>query len=255
MHLPNVSLIGIAAISAGLLSACGGGGGGNDSNTNQAAATTAEGLYTGTSNGRTITGLVLDDGSYYVLYTVANNPILVAGVIQGSGTSSNGSFTSANAVDISIESRRVVPGVVSASYVQKQSFSGTISYPSLNGTSAFTSTYSADYEIAPSLNAIAGTYNGTSGSASGAESANLTISSTGAITGSGSSGCSFAGTITPRAKGNAYNASITFGGSPCLFANQTIIGGAYYNAEVKRLYAVGLPATRTNGVVFVGTKL
>jgi hypothetical protein len=249
----NVSLIGIAAISAGLLSACGGGGGG-DSGGSQAPATTAEGLYTGTSNGRTITGLVLDDGSYYVLYTVVNNPTLVAGVIQGSGTSSNGSFTSSNAVDISIESRRVVPGAVSASYVQKQSFNGTISYPSLNGTSAFTSIYSADYEIAPSLSTIAGTYNGTSGSASGAESAAITVSSTGAITGSGSSGCSFTGTIAPRAKGNAYNASITFGGSPCLFANQTITGGAYYNAEVKRLYAVGLPSNRVNGMVFVGTK-
>src|SRR6185312_12270436 len=55
--------------------ACGRGYGNSDfSSMPQSTATSAEGLWTGsTSTGRTVGGLVLDDGSYWVFYTTIGN--------------------------------------------------------------------------------------------------------------------------------------------------------------------------------------
>lgn len=242
----RISIIALS-IAVGL---AGCGGGGSDSPT-----AIPDGLYAGTTNtGRTITGLVLDDGTYYVLYSVAGNPSLIAGVVQGTGTGRNGSFTSSNGVDINLQGSGVLPANVSAGYALKQFLNGSITYPTLSQTITFTGVYDNKYELAPSLAALAGTYTGTAANPSGSESATLTVSTLGAVSGSGVSGCTFSGTVTPRAKGNAYNATLTFGGSPCLFANTTVTGGAYFDALNKRLYAVGLKAARDNGVIFVGTK-
>jgi hypothetical protein len=40
-------------------------------------------LAGGTNTNRTITGVVLNDGTYYFLYSVPANPNLIAGVVQG----------------------------------------------------------------------------------------------------------------------------------------------------------------------------
>jgi len=62
------------------------------------------------------------------------------------------------------------------------------------------------------------------------------------------------GSATPRASGNAYNLSITFGGAPCYFENQTMSGIGYFDATSKRLWAATPNASRTEGILFVGTK-
>jgi hypothetical protein len=241
-------------IFSGLIVAGCGGGGGSEAPAAAVSAGTAEGLYIGTtSNGRTITGIVLDDGTYYVMYSVPNNPAVIAGAIQGTGTSSNGSFTSTNAKDINLEGAGIINGSVSASYVQRQSLNGSITYTS-SPSNTFTSTYSADYELTPTLTALAGTYTGTAASPAGAESATLTVTAGGAITGAGASGCTLTGTVAPRSQGNAYDATITFGGAPCLAANTTVTGGIYFDAASKRAYAVALNAARTDGVIYTGTK-
>lgn len=216
---------------------------------------TPAGLYVGAaSTGRTVTGLVLDDGAYYVLYSATNNPAVIAGAVQGTGVASNGAFTSANGRDINLEGLGVLSATVSASFVPTFSLSGGIVYPSLNQTLTFTSTYNRAYEIAPSLATIVGSYTGRAGSPLGAENATITISSSGAVTGRGSSGCTFSGNITPRAKGNAYDAAITFTGAPCLFPATMFTGVAYFDAVTKRIYAVGLKATRDTGFIFSGLK-
>lgn len=208
-----------------------------------------------TSTGRTVTGLVLDDGSYYVLYTVANNPAIIAGAVQGTGTALNGSFSSSNGRDINLEGLGVLSATISASYSSSTSLNGSIAYPSLNQTLSFTSTYDKRYEIVPSLATIAGTYSGMAGSPAGGESGTVTISSSGAVAGRGASGCAFSGTAVPRSKGNAYNLTMTFAGAPCLFPNRTLTGGAYFDAATKRLFGVGLTADRSTGFIFTGSKL
>ena len=208
-----------------------------------------------TNTNRTITGLVLDDGTYYVLYSDVGNPVIIAGVVQGTGTSSNGSFSSTDAKDFNLESLSVQSATVMASYVRKQSLNGTVNSASQSiPPVTFTSTYNNAYEIIPTLSSIAGTYVGVSASSGGGRTSTLTVSSSGVVSGSVLGGCTFNGSVAPRAKGNVYNASVTFGGAPCILANQTVNGIAYLDLPNKRLYAAALLADRSNGAIFVGIK-
>lgn len=235
------------------LAACGGGGGGG-SPAPAPPTTTAEGLYAGTTgNGRAFTGLVLDDGTYYVLYSPVGNSAAVAGVVQGTGTSTATAFTSSNTRDFNLEGLGVLPATLSATYSAKQSLAGTVSY-SAGASVTLSGTYDAAYELTPSLAALAGTFTGQVASSAGVENATVTVASNGTLSGTGASGCTVSGTAAPRARGNVFNISLTFGGAPCLFANQTLSGIAYFNATAKRLYAATPNAARTDGVLFVGVK-
>lgn len=260
----NLILLGAIAVT---LSACSGGSGSGDGSTQADVAAvptvtppatmaiSAEGLYTGsTSNGRSFTGLVLDDGSYYVIYSAPGNATLISGAAVGTGISTNGSFSSTNAKDINLEGLGLVSASVSASYTQKKSFNGSIAYPSTNQTITFAGTYNAAYESTPTLTAIAGTYTGRAGSPSGVESGTVTITASGALSGRGSSGCAITGSVEPRAKGNVYNVVTTFGGSPCRLPNATVRGAAYFDATTRRLYSVGLTSARTDGFIYAGSK-
>jgi hypothetical protein len=229
------------------------GGGGVESTSTAPSTATAQGLWTGTtSTNRTVTGIVLSDGSYYVLYSPAGSPTLIAGVVQGNGASAAGSFSSSNGKDFNLEGYGVLPAAVAGSFTTKQSFSGTITYSPATSTT-FTTVYDADFEVTPTLAALAGTFTGQVASSAGTQTATVTIASSGAISGS-SSGCAISGTVSPRSDGNAYNVSLTFGPAPCALTGQTLTGGAYFRSATKRLYAVAPNSGRTDGVLFVGTK-
>lgn len=215
------------------------------------------GLYLGTSSaGRTITGLVMDDGSYYFIYSAAGNSSLIGGAIQGVGIARGGSFTSSNGIDINLEGSNILPTTVSASYALGASLNGTVNYSTQNSVSTFTSAYGRDYELTPSLGAIAGTYTGLAASPTTSEQAIITISESGAISGSGAGGCRFSGSFAPRAKGNAYSAYIALGlsGPPCLISGESFSGIAYLDAATKRLYVVEINLARNSGFIFSGTK-
>lgn len=239
------------------LSACGGGGGGGGSTpaAPSAPAQTAEGLWSGTtSTSRTITGVVLDTGTYWVLYSSANNSATIAGVIEGTGTSLNGGFSSSDAKDFNLEGLGVNNATVSATYNVKQTLNGSVTYPSLNQSSTFISTYNAAYDQTPSLATIAGTYSGSAAVIGGSESATVTVSSAGGVNGTGADGCQFTGTAAPHAHGNIYDLSITFGGGACINGTSTVTGVGYFNATTKTLYSAALNSARSNGFIFVGTK-
>jgi hypothetical protein len=246
------------------LSACGGGGSSASASAGAAvvvpvvtapAPTVAEGLYQGkSSDNRTVTGLVLDDGSYYFIYTRVNNAAVIGGAVSGNGVSTNGSFASTNGIDINLEGSGALPVAVSASYVAATSLSGNLNYTAQNFASTFTSIYSKDYLTAPSLATVAGTYSGAAASISTSEQTSFVISATGAISGSSVSGCRFTGTITPRSKGNVYSVAVTFGGPPCLLGTSAFSGAAYYDASTKNLYSVALNSARNNGYIYSGVK-
>lgn len=243
----------LSLLVLGALAGCGGGG--DDSGgAPLASAASAQGLWNGaTSTNRTVAGLVLSDGTYYVFYSSVGNPTLIAGVIQGSGTSSVGTFSSSNARDFNLEGSGVLPATIASNFAAKQSFGGTIGYSATVNTT-FTSTYDAAYEIVPSLAIVAGSFTGQVASSAGTQSSSLTVSANGAVSGA-SSGCATTGTVSPRSDGNAYDVSLTFGPSPCLFASQTLTGIAYFNATTKRLYAFMPNAARSDGLIFAGNKL
>lgn len=213
----------------------------------------AVGLWRGmTSTNRTVTGLVFSNGSYYVFYSKAAAPSIIGGVVQGTGSTLGASFASSNAKDFNNEGLGVVAATVSASIQTKVSLNGSISYASGQSTT-FTSAYGIQFETTPTLSAVAGTYTGQAGLASGLQTMVISVSATGAIS-SSSNGCSTTGTSTARSDANAYDVVLTFGPAPCTFAGQTVLGLAYFDAGTKRLYAATPNTARTAALVFFGTK-
>lgn len=236
-------------------SACSDGGSDTAAAPAPASATSAEGLWNGTTNsGRTIAGLVLNDGTYWFLYTLMGNPSVVAGVVQGTGISQNGSITSSDTKDFNLEGLGILNASINGSYVMKQSLSGTIVIANNGGHSTFTTTYDTDYDIAPNASLLAGTYTGSTATNGGVETVTATLSAAGSISGSSLSGCAFTGSFAPRTSGNAYDVSVTFTGGVCSNGTNTVTGVAFFDAATKKLYSAALNSTRTNGFVFIGTK-
>lgn len=232
------------------LSACGGDG---DTPTPPPAiaSATSEGHWTGTTDtNRTVKALVLDDGVYWALYSDASNPSIIAGVIQGDSSSQNGAFTSSNARDFNLQTG-ILEALINGSYAMKQNLNGTIVYQA-GGQSTFTMTYNSDYDLTPDMNAVAGTY---TGFVTATETVTVVVSTTRTISGSSSTGCIFTGSFSPRAYGNVYDVTVTFGNQAgCSNRNETVTGIAFYEASAKRLLSAALNSTRTDGFVFIGTK-
>lgn len=248
--------LGMTALCA--LAACGGGGGDGDGAGESAGgstpAATAEGLYTGrTGIGQSLTGLVLDNGTYWVLYSEPNDSASIAGVIQGSSSSSGGTFTSSDGRDFNFEGLGINNMSIAGTYAARQSIAGDINYGRGQPT-AFTATYDARYTQPATLSAIAGSYTGQSATAGENEPASFIVSSTGTVSGVGATGCRFTGNVSPRGAVAVYDLSLSFLGGICEQGSATINGVAYLDADGKRLYAAALDASRSNGAVFVGTK-
>ncbi|MFC1579023.1 DUF4214 domain-containing protein [Pseudomonadota bacterium] len=211
-----------------------------------------EGLWIGsTDNNRSITGLVLDDGVYYFLYSSQNNPSQIAGVVQGSYSADESTLNSTNARDFNLEGLGILTARVSASFSTKSTFDGLIRY-SNGAVNSFSSFYSNDYELIPSISELVGRFSGSVAFSGGVESVGLSIAGDGSISGSGASGCNFTGIIYPKTNGNAFDLSIQFGGFPCLFTNQNFEGIAYYERANRKLYAMAPNMERANSFVFVG---
>jgi hypothetical protein len=156
-------------------------------------------------------------------------------------------------MDVNFQGLGVLTGDVSATYTEKQFFTGKITYD--NGTSStFSSAYSANYDNVPLLSELAGTFVGQAVAATGWENGTFSISANGALSGIGSFGCMATGTVTPRSHGNVFNMSVTFGGPPCKNQNLTITGIAFYDSSTRRIYAAAPLESRTDGFLFVGVK-
>jgi hypothetical protein len=248
----RIALLGIVlALSA---SGCGGDQT-SDQNPTLPSANTAEGLWSGTiDTNRTLTTAVLDDGTYYFFYSSAVNPNQIAGVIQGTGASNNGSFTSSNTKDFGI-GVAVQNATISADYAARQVLNGSIAYSGAS-TVTFTSSYNGTYDTAPTVASLAGRYTGQAGSSGGVETANVIAAPDGTFTGDEpSTGCTFTGTVTARTRGNVFDQRITFGGPLCFFDGSTFQGIVYFDIPTQRLLAAAPNNARTDAAIFFGTKI
>ena len=247
----TITLLGIAAA----LSASGCGSQTPDQTPATTSTNTAEGLWSGTTNtNQTLTAAVLDDGTYYFFYSDVLNPNKIAGVIQGTGTSNNGSFTSTNAKDFGI-GVAALDATLSADSATRQFLNGTITHSGA-GPVPFTSSYNNAYDTAPTVASLAGVYNGQAGSSGGVRAATVTASDHGTFTGiEPESKCTFTGTVTARTRGSVFDQSITFGGAACFFLNSTFQGIVYFDIPTQRLLAAAPNNNRTDAAIFFGTKI
>jgi hypothetical protein len=232
--------------------ACGGGyRESNVASLPQPTATSAEGHWTGmTPTGRTVVGLVLDDGSYWLFYTAKGNPHVLAGLIQGTGTSHSGSFGSSNSRDFNVEGAGIRAVTMRGSYVPSKSFDGTIAYVT-GDTKRFTSAYDPDYEVAPNLTLVTGTYVGLRADH---HPVTVRVESVGMLSGHSTDGCTGVGTLSPSATGNVFHTSVTCGGGACRQGSETFTGVAFYDIATQRLYIAALNHTRTTSFLFLGIK-
>lgn len=248
-----------SALGAG----CGGGGGASTSTGSAAPAPApvisagAEGVYEGSiSNGRSHTTLVLENDQFFTLYgsAIAGGGMAVSGFIQGAGKSSNGSFSSTDMKDF-LPDGSSVAGSLSASYVPKASFNGSVtenaSTVTFTGASLQSSSYT--YDMAANQADIVGAWSMIDLQGS---SVILNIATSGALAGS-VSGCSFTGRISPRASGkNIFDVALTFGPSPCRLAGQAASGIAVeYLSSGKRQFVIAATDTaRASGTAFLGQR-
>lgn len=239
------------------LSACSSGGDTPTPSPTALSANSSEGLWIGTmananpNTNRAISSLVLDDGVYWILYSAVGDPSILAGFIQGNSSSQNGIFTSSDGKDFDLQTG-LLNATIDGTYITKQRFTGTISYPQTNVPNTFTATYDGDYDLTPDINVVAGTYRGF---ITTNETTTVVLTSTGGISGSTNIGCLFTGTFSPRAHGNVFNVTITFGGqNGCSLGVQTVNGVGFYDATTKQLTSAGFNSARTDGFVFIGTK-
>ena len=238
-------------ISIVSLVACGGGGGGNDSVSDSEVS--PEGLYVGTtSNDSDFFGVILNNGEYYFLYSSSFYQDEIGGVFLGDLTTDGNSFSSTNGIDLSIDYYEIYSADVSGNFTEKVSISGSASYS--NEVVSFSGTYDPDYEKTPSLSAVSGNYLGEVATSYGVEGADLSISSSGIISGESDNGCTASGTIDPRSSGNVYDVTLSFQGGSCVFGTQTFSGIAYYLDDVSGIYAIAPNSSRDDGVLFVGQK-
>ncbi len=232
--------------------ACGGGYSESDvSSLPQPMALSAEGRWTGTIlTGRTVAGLVLEDNSYWLFYSAKNNPNILAGLVQGTGTSHSGSFGSSNTRDFNVEGAGIRAATMRGAYTPKKSFGGTIAYVT-GDIESFTSTYDGDSESAPNLTQLAGNY---SGLRANNHQVTVTVDSLGTLSGHASDGCTVAGTLSPLTQGNVFHTSLTFDDGSCRQGTETLTGVALYDAATQRLYIAALNNARTTSYLFLGTK-
>ena len=251
----------LSVLTVSALAACGGGGDGDGSGDQGAGdggaapVATAEGFYTGSSsNGRSLSGVVLDDGRYWLMYAPSGNSSAIAGVVQGNSTANGGTFASGDGRDFNFEGDGMADLTVAGSHVARQSISGNLTYKGTTQPYAFTVAYDASYAQPVTLAAIAGSYAGAAGTLFENEAASFTVSASGAISGMGASGCRFTGTVAPRGTVAVYNLTLSFLGGVCEQGTSTLSGVAYTDPKTKQLFGVALNAQRSNGALFVGQK-
>ncbi len=241
-------LVGLLGIVLALLPGC-------DPIVEPTVDTVPEGLWQGETNtNRTLTAAVFEDGTYFFFYSAVANPAVIGGVIQGSGTSEDGTFTSDNARDF-VVGGNVLNATVSAGYGIRQFLNGSIAYPG-GGIQSFTSSYNIVFDDpTPILATMAGVYQVQAGRIGGVQSGTVTVLADGTFEGSEQDGCTFTGRVTPRSHGNVFDYQITFGGPPCFLSGTTLQGMWYVDLLTRRLFAAAPTATRADAAILFGTKI
>ena len=151
--MSSVRRITIALLVVGI-SACGGGGG---SSAPAPPSTNPEGFYDGTATGSASSPfqlLVLEDGEYWVVHgNTLGGVLLVRAIIEGRGTSNNGSFSSTTGLDF--VTSPPTPLTVTASYFTGQSVNGFFVYPTATVTFVGTPPSNFNYNTPALLTALA----------------------------------------------------------------------------------------------------
>ncbi len=209
------------------VAACGGGGDSGQTNVDASGfwadpAANGEAGILVTKSGE-LWGIALSSPSYTLL--------------KGTASTNGSTFTASGTKYSGLSSAQVA---ATGQVVAKSTLKG--SSTSAGVTTQFSLVYDSDYELTPTTASIAGTYRTSS-------NGSVTVASTGAFNGVTSSGCIFAGTLTPATSENFFRLSLTYDQATCR-TNITGTGVLVKSGE----YLVGGAVAGTQGDAFVLTK-
>ena len=240
-----------------VLTGCGGGGDGTPAQTGP----TAEGVYGGTISGGTaknaFRAVVLENGDLWTLYgTSTAGTLAVAGLVQGSGSSTNGSYTTSNAKDFGFSP--ALSASITATYTSVPTISGSLTVGNTNATFSGGaipgSTYT--YNTPAVLSDVVGSWTLTS--TDGTTGISLVIASDGTFTASppAPTACVITGTVLPRPSGkNVFNTTSTFGAGCGGQTSTTGIGVVYpLSGGGSQVVFADINASRTAGDVSFGSR-
>ena len=219
-----------------------------------------KGVWTGTTSlDESVHAVVLEDGTFYLVYTQPGTTTDVA-LVRGTLTSADGAISSTDAINFPIALREEVAGVA-----RKNSVSGTfipqrqlqLDISSATATRSVSADYVPGSEQAPSVAALAGQYTGATGHIAGRRAASWTIDAGGKLSGSNTVGCVFNGTITPHASVHAFDWTITEKApGSCIFDDAvTISGMLYYDEGTRQIRAFAPYDERIEDFFMIGTKM
>jgi hypothetical protein len=118
---------------------------------------------------------------------------------------------------------------------------GSLAYAAGTGAPAYTLGYSAAYDVPANLADVTGRWRASF--SGGTLVLTFDVASSGAITGSNTSGCSYSGSLSPHAGGVAVFdlrlteacpgvAAVQFSGIATLYANKTILSAGFASADL-----------------------
>lgn len=237
------------------LAACGGDGGGSAAP--KPTPGEAQGAWTGVlEDGRAFETLILEDGTFYALYGRASAGTLYAsGAVVGFGEyEGNSAFRDLNARDF-VSTGSWIPAILDGYYERGKVIYGSVIEAGRNVkfTGSPTPTANYDYDAPAVLGALAGTWrmNATSGDA-------VDLSVNGNTLTASSGGCSFSGSVAPRASGkNVFDVQFTFGGSPCRFPGEQMRGNAVLtrtDRQQQQLIVIALNGSGSQAIAAFGVR-
>lgn len=207
------------------------------------AQPTAEGGWSGSSSdGERIVGVVLDTADYYLLYYFPPSQF-AGGILQGTGSSVGGSFSSTNGRDFYFVGA-TLPATLTGTYSAKTALTVTAS----NTHKTFNASYVPAYDSPLPLAAYAGTY-------LAGQTSTITLDAQGVITASIPSFlCSLSGAATPHGGVGVLNVSLSFSGQYCTLDAKTLKGVAFFYDDAHTLLVFMVTDPTDRYFYFAGTK-
>lgn len=219
-------------------------------------------MYGGTLAGSNFSSdfeaLVLDNGDFWAIYGEQTaSGFLVAGFVQGHGSSNNGSFNSPDTKDFGFAP--ALPATTAATYnPEAKTIAGSLAYSGqtvgFSGGPIAGSQYV--YNKVATLSEITGSW--TVIDTLVGDPVALTVGLNGNFTGNSAAGCSMSGSISAHPSGkNVFTVSLSFGPSPCLLANQAATGIAItypLQSGQTQLIVAGFDPTRMYGTAIFGVR-
>ena len=235
----------VMIISLTQLIGCGGGGGGGGDNTVVPAQSAMKGLWTGSEGTTSTSAIVLANGEAWVVFQESGITTRFARLqTQTSGTSFSSTGT-----QYKLQTSTTETASSTGTFANKTSITGIMTTAS--GNTNLVLAYDPRYETPATLNDAVGSWTGSFDNGSGSRTMN--VAATGALTGSSTTGCTYAGTVQPRTADPAlFDLSFT---ETCVVGGSSSFSGiATVNAAKTGISFAVTTADKTSGALFVGAK-